>query len=153
MVIRPVHESDAEEWARLREKLWPAAPGEHASEISAFFHGNKRIAAQVFVALDESARTIAFAEVSIRSQAEGCESDRVAYLEGWFVDETHRGKGVGAALVRAVEAWGSAEGCTELASDTEIENHAGAAAHRALGFEEAGRVICFRKALSKTAPR
>jgi aminoglycoside 6'-N-acetyltransferase I len=47
-----------------------------------------------------------------------------------------------------VEAWGISEGCTELASDTELENRASAAAHRALGFEEAGRVVCFRKALT-----
>jgi aminoglycoside 6'-N-acetyltransferase I len=132
----------------MRQTLWPAAPGEHASEISAFFGGDRRIAAQAFVAVEDGGRPIAFAEVAIRSHAEGCESDRVAYLEGWFVDETQRGKGVGAALVRAVEAWSRTEGCTELASDTEIQNDASAAAHRALGFEEAARVVCFRKTLT-----
>jgi aminoglycoside 6'-N-acetyltransferase I len=54
---------------------------------------------------------------------------------------------VGGALVRAAEAWSRARGCAEMASDTEVENARSAAAHRALGFEEVGRVLLFRKSL------
>lgn len=45
------------------------------------------------------------------------------------------------------EEWARSQGCTELASDTEADNAASAAAHRALGFEEAAVVRCFRKSL------
>ena len=38
-----------------------------------------------------------------------------------------------------------AEGCTELASDSPIENVVSHAAHRALGFEETERVVYFRR--------
>ena len=131
----------------MRQSLWPSAPGEHAGEIDAFFQGDRRNPAEVFLAIFDEGRAIGFAEVSIRPYAEECYSGRVAYLEGWFVEETSRGQGVGAALVAAVEEWGRAQGCTELASDADIENAASAAAHRSLGFTEVGRIVCFRKAL------
>ena len=50
-------------------------------------------------------------------------------------------------LVAAVEEWARAQGCTELGSDTTIENEGSVAAHRAIGFEEVDRIICFRKPL------
>jgi len=103
--------------------------------------------AQVFLAIDDSGRAVGFAEVSLRSHAESCLSTPVAYLEGWFVDEAARRSGVGTALVKAVEAWGRSQGCTELASDTEIDNVVSQQAHRSLGFEEVDRVVCFRKPL------
>jgi len=86
-------------------------------------------------------------ELSIRPQAEGCHTDRVAYLEGWFVVPQARGRGVGRALVAAAEAWGRSEGCREFASDAQADNAVSAAAHQALGFSEAGQVRCFRKDL------
>jgi aminoglycoside 6'-N-acetyltransferase I len=131
----------------MRQSLWPSAPGEHAGEIAAFFGGDRSDPAEVFIALDDGGRAIGFAEVSIRPYAEGCHSGRVAYLEGWFVEEASRRQGVGATLVAAVEEWGRAQGCTELGSDAEIHNAASAAAHRSLGFTEVERIICFRKAL------
>jgi aminoglycoside 6'-N-acetyltransferase I len=147
MLIRLIQPSDAADWERMRQALWPSEPGEHAEEIASFFAGDRRDPAEVLLAIDGSGRAIGFAEVSIRQYAEGCDSDRVAYLEGWFVEEAQRRKRVGAALVAAVEAWGRAQGCTELASDTEIDNTGSAAAHRALGFSEVERIVCFRKDL------
>jgi aminoglycoside 6'-N-acetyltransferase I len=112
-----------------------------------FFSGERGRPAEVFVAIEVSGEAVGFAEVSIRPYAEGCYSGRVAYLEGWFVETTARGKGIGTALVTAAEDWGRARGCTELASDTELANAASASAHEALGFVEIERIICFRKAL------
>ncbi|HUE85588.1 MAG TPA: GNAT family N-acetyltransferase [Vicinamibacterales bacterium] len=147
MLIRTIEAADAADWARMRQTLWPAAHGEHAREIAAFVEGDRRDPAEVLVAVDDEGRKVGFAEVTLRSHAEGCRPGRVAYLEGWFVDAPHRRCGVGAALMAAVEAWGRAQGCSELASDTEIENAGSAAAHRALGFDEVVRIACFRKAL------
>ena len=45
------------------------------------------------------------------------------------------------------ERWGRSRGCRELGSDTALQNAASAAAHRALGFEEVGRLVAFRRAL------
>jgi len=145
--IRRVERGDAAHWERMRQTLWPSPPGEHAQEIASFFSGDRSNPAEVLVAVDDSSRAVGFAEVSIRPYAEGCCSGRVAYLEGWFVDEASRRKGVGAALLNAAEEWGRAQGCTELGSDTEICNLDSAAVHRALGFSEMERIICFRKTL------
>jgi aminoglycoside 6'-N-acetyltransferase I len=92
-------------------------------------------------------RAIGFAELSIRPYAEGCRSDRVAYLEGWWVAPGGRRQGVGRALVEAAVEWGRAQGCAEMASDAEAENESSAAAHSALGFEEVGLIRCFRRDL------
>ena len=147
MLIRPVEPTDSTAWERMRQALWPSAEGEHAAEIAAFFNGNRSDPAEVLMAFDEAGTAIGFVELSIRSYAEGCESDRVAYLEGWYVDPGMRRRGIGSALVRAAEEWGRSQGCTEMASDTEIENATSALAHRSLGFTEVERIICFRRSL------
>ncbi len=147
MIVRPVTPKDASAWADLRRALWPGQVSEHAAEVAAFFEGQVREPLAVLVAADEADRLIGFAELSIRAYAEGCHSDRVAYLESWYVAPAARRRGVGRALLAAVEAWGRSQGCAELASDTELANDASAAAHTALGFNEVGRVRCFRKDL------
>ena len=38
MHIRSVRPDDAAAWLRMRETLWPSAPGEHAGEIRAAAH-------------------------------------------------------------------------------------------------------------------
>src|SRR5205807_8206004 len=102
----------------------------------------------VLVVADGAGQPVGFAELSIRAYAEGCRTDRVAYLEGWYVVPEARNEGVGHALIAAAEAWGRSQGCVEFASDAELTNDASAAAHTALGFVEVGRVRCFRKDLS-----
>jgi len=49
--------------------------------------------------------------------------------------------------MRAGEAWAREKGFAEIASDALIENAASLAAHRALGFQEIERIVCFAKAL------
>ena len=146
MEVRPAEPADAVAWERMRQQLWPAPEGEHAAEIAAYFAGDRQDPAEVLLAVDLE-DPVGFAEVSIRSHAEGCRPGRIAYLEGWFVLPEWRGRGVGAALIRAVEAWGRAQGCRQLASDTELDHAGSATAHRALGFQEVDRVVCFRKDL------
>ena len=146
MDVRPARPADTEAWERLRQELWPSGPDEHAGEIAAFFAAASPDPAAVLLAVEDG-RVVGFAEASIRSHAEGCRPGRIAYLEGWYVAREARRRGIGTALLRAVEAWGRAQHCAELASDTEIENQLGQTAHRALGFAEVDRVICFRKDL------
>jgi aminoglycoside 6'-N-acetyltransferase I len=146
--IRRAEPSDAAAWERLRQELWPAAPGEHAGEIEAYFAGRERLLNEVLIALNEGGETIGFLELSLRSHAESCSSSPVGYLEGWFVESNYRGRGVGRALVEAGERWAREQGCSEMASDTNLENENSAAAHAVLGFEEVDRIICFRKTLA-----
>ena len=97
--------------------------------------------------IDEQRQAIGFIELSIRAYAEGCKTDRVAFVEGWYVDPAARSSGVGRTLIDAAETWGRSQGCVELGSDAEVDNLGSAAAHRAVGFRETGVVRCFLKSL------
>ena len=145
--VRPVTPDDAAAWLRMREALWPDGAGDHAGEVQQFFAGKLNEPLAVLLAFDETGAPVGFAELSIRNYAEDCRTNRVAYLEGWYVEPHARRHGVGRALVAAAEDWGRAQGCTEFGSDALIDNDASAAAHRALGFEETAQIRCFRKDL------
>ncbi len=148
VTCRPVEPRDAVPWTVLRQALWPdGAPGEHAANIARYFAGTLREPVMVLFADDGEARPIGFVELSLRAYAEGCQSDNVAYVEGWYVVPEVRGRGVGRTLIEAAEGWARRQGCTELGSDAQLANAASAAAHRALGFSEVGQIRCFRKPL------
>ncbi|HMG18985.1 MAG TPA: aminoglycoside 6'-N-acetyltransferase [Gemmatimonadales bacterium] len=147
--VRPATPADAEVWLRMRCALWPeGAEAEHRDEIRRFFAGELHEPLQVLLALNHADAAVGFAELSIRRYAEDCVTDRVAYLEGWYVTREARRQGVGRALVRAAEEWAKEQGCTEFASDALLDNVVSAAAHRALGFEETVQIRCFRKVVA-----
>lgn len=146
--IRHVIETDASAWLVLRRALWPeASEAEHRSEIDRFLGGTAREPQAVLVAEDESGQLVGFAELSIRPYAEGCHTDRVAFLEGWYVAPTVRRRGVAPLLVEAAEQWAVSKGCTEFASDALVDNEISAIAHRGCGFSEVAVIRCFRKEL------
>ncbi|MGH7508932.1 MAG: aminoglycoside 6'-N-acetyltransferase [Gemmatimonadales bacterium] len=148
ITVRSARADDGRAWLELRHALWPdGSEAEHAGEIDQFFAGTAGEPAAVLLAGDGAGRTIGVAELSIRPYAEGCLTSRVAYLEGWYVVPEARRRGVGRALVAAAEEWARGQGCTELASDTQLDNARSVAAHLALGFTEVGQVRCFRKEL------
>ena len=143
--VRAATRADAAAWARMRQALWPDETGSHPAEIAQYFDGLLHNPLQALVALDERHAVVGFAELAIRNYAEDCETDRIAYLEGWFVEPHARRQGVGRALIAAAEAWAKEQGCTEFGSDALIDNHLSAEAHRALGFVETAQIRTFLK--------
>ena len=146
--VRAAEPRDLGEWIRMRAALWPDDIDEHRAAAERFFAGQRHEPAEVLLAFDDSGRAVGFVELSIRNIVDSCSSDRVAYLEGWYVEPSVRRRGVGSALVAAAERWGVGQRCTEFGSDSLIDNEVSHRAHRALGFEETGRVVNFRKDLS-----
>src|SRR5919108_4137249 len=127
MQVRPATREDAAAWLEMRVALWPEGDAsEHRAEIEQFFAGKIAEPLAVLIAIDPAGRHLGFAELSIRNYAEGCTTDRVAYLEGWYVVPQARRRGVGRALVQAAERWGRAQGCTEFGSDALIDNEVSA---------------------------
>ncbi|MBQ3661240.1 MAG: GNAT family N-acetyltransferase [Oscillospiraceae bacterium] len=69
-------------------------------------------------------------------------------MEGVFVSEGYQRKGYAAELLSECGKWAKEKGCSEFASDCELDNIDSLRFHLALGFEETNRIICFRKDLS-----
>ena len=91
---------------------------------------------------------VGFAQCGLRTDyVEGTESSPVGYLEGIFVKEEYRKNGYAKELLCACEMWAKELGCSEFASDCELDNMDSFYFHMAMGFEEANRIICFKKSL------
>ena len=91
---------------------------------------------------------VGFAQCGLRTDyVEGTESSPVGYLEGIFVKEEYRKNGYAKDLLFACEIWAKEIGCSEFASDCEIDNIDSFKFHMAMGFDEANRIICFKKRL------
>jgi aminoglycoside 6'-N-acetyltransferase I len=141
MTIRKIQKNDKAEYLRMRLALWPDE--DHEKELGSYFKNPKWT---TFVA-EEGNRLCGFIEVGLRDYAEGCETSPVAYIEGWYVDPDRQRRGVGRKLVQSAEMWAKEQGFAEIASDTGLENEASIEAHKALGFDEAERLVCFVKGL------
>ena len=145
--IHPVTHQNRDEWLRLRMALWPDSTDEdEGKEVDHFLAGYPSPTLMAaFVCARPDGGLCGLVEVSIKESAPGCTSERIGYLEAWYVDEAWRGRGVGRALVEAAEAWARAAGCTEMASDTSPLYPHSPAAHAAAGYTEVERY--FRKDL------
>lgn len=149
--VQPLGAADADDWLSMRRAMGPewlvqSMPGLAAEYLSqGTVQGLPHV---VLIARDARGHAVGFAEVSRREFAEGCLTSPVGYLEGWFVKPQARGRGVGAALVKAGEAWAAEHGCAEFASDAELDNDVSLRAHAALGFEPVADIRCFRKAIT-----
>jgi aminoglycoside 3-N-acetyltransferase len=144
--IRAATHDDRAEWRRLRAALWPAHDrADSEREVDAMLaEGGHEVA---FVAEIAPGRLCGWVEVSLHEEAEGCNSSPVGYIEGWFVDPSHRGRGIGRRLIEAGEAWARSRGCVEMASDTTSEFPESPSAHRALGYVDAKVTFHFQKRL------
>ena len=95
---------------------------------------------------EEKNQIVGFAQVGLRvDYVEGCETSPVGYLEGIFVMPPYRNKGYAKELIKYAESWAKEKGCSEFASDCELENLESLAFHLSIGFEEQNRIICFKK--------
>jgi aminoglycoside 6'-N-acetyltransferase I len=141
----------------MMASLWPdAAIDELRLELASTLNRKSppTLPSSILVAQADDGPLIGFLEVGLRSHADGCNpAQPVGFIEGWFVNESFRGRGVGSALIRAAEEWARAQGCLEMASDALIDNDASLKAHEALGFEVVDRCVHFRKTLSVNGER
>jgi aminoglycoside 6'-N-acetyltransferase I len=149
--IRLAELSDQDQLVRMHEALWPnSSAKEHARELTRILEGAAVTTLPLIILVAEASdRTIAgFLEVDLRSHADGCNPSRpVGYVEGWYVAENHRHKGVGKKLLAAAEDWARSQGCIEIASDTWIDNEVSQRVHEALGYEVVDRCVHYRKTL------
>lgn len=147
MTVTKANEQTLPQAAVLADELFPGhAPGELLAEWEALSPSE----CAVFLAEEEGA-PLGFAQCQLRRDyVEGTETSPVGYLEAIYVRAGFRRRGAATALLSACEDWARARGCTEFASDCELDNADSAAFHLAAGFAEANRIVCFVKPIGGT---
>jgi aminoglycoside 6'-N-acetyltransferase I len=147
MIIRLATRRDFDAWAELRAALWPdGAVEDHRTEAEDALNQSDGLVA--YVAEAPGGVIAGFVEAALRHDyVNGCDTSPVAFVEGLYVRPEHRKADVARRLCAAVADWGRAQGCTELASDANIDSLESHAFHQAIGFEETERVVYFRMTL------
>ena len=145
LTIYKAKEEDALTVAKLAIQMWEDNVLEElAAELAELMKSSETV---IFLG-EADGRAIGFAQCQLRHDyVEGTETSPVGYLEGIFIAENYRKQGYAKQLLAACETWAKEQGCTEFASDCELDNTGSLKFHLSLGFEEANRVICFTKKL------
>ena len=151
--IRSARATDLDQLARLCEALWPQSSAEeHAQELRVKLGSEApthlTMPLTIFVAEGPDGLLVGFLEIGLRSHADGCNPIQpVGYIEGWYVAEDYRHRGVGRELLAKAEDWACGHGCVEMASDALIDNELSQRVHEALGYEVVDRCVHYRKRL------
>ncbi len=144
-MIKKATKEDAITLAKLAIQMWEDNILEELAEEFAELVSSEEAACFLKYVEEEAA---GFAQCQLRHDyVEGTDTSPVGYLEGIFVKEEFRHAGVARELLQECEKWAKEKGCTEFASDCELDNTDSFKFHMAMGFEEANRVICFRKGI------
>lgn len=137
---------DAKIVAALALCMWEADSEEMEEEFREILVSKE---AAVFLKT-EGEEAVGFAQCQLRHDyVEGTDTSPVGYLEGIFIKEGCRRKGYAKELLDECEKWAYGQGCTEFASDCELDNEDSFRFHMKMGFTEANRVICFTKKLCR----
>ena len=143
-----IRKAEIKDLAILAEQACQLCPNHTVEEMHAEYAQiiEKPDAAFFLAFAQETA--VGFAQCQLRyDYVEGTDSSPVGYLEGIYVAHAYRKQGVAKALLTACESWVKSKGCSEFASDCELDNAQSLQLHLRVGFEEANRIICFTKKL------
>ena len=110
--VRLAQLSDRDQLASMHYALWPQAPAEeHGRELTQILRGKPLVTLPLVILVAEvgEGELVGFLEVDLRSHADGCDPSRpVGYVEGWYVAEHYRHRGIGTKLLAAAEDWARA---------------------------------------------
>lgn len=143
MEIEELKNESVDETVRMMLELWPDAIWEdEVNFCQDVLRGNK----YHFYLLKDEKRYIGFILLSLRHEyVEGAESSPVAYVEGIYIRDGYKRKGLGYLLIQKAEEWAKIKGCNQLGSDVEIGNDRSIAFHEKMGFNEENRIVCYMK--------
>lgn len=143
ITIRKATVMDAQRVAGLAIQMWKSHTIEELTEE--FCDYISKECSIVYLAMSDEC-VVGFAQCGLRyDYVEGTDSSPVGYLEGIFVVDEYRKKGLARDMLQACEEWAKEQGCKEFASDCELDNDDSMRFHLQMGFEEANRIICFKK--------
>ena len=142
-MIRQATKEDVACIAEMAIMMWDSHSVEELAEEFEIVLDNEECAIYLYC-IDNM--PIGFAQCGLRHDyVEGTESNPVGYLEGIFIQEEYRKKGYARNLLAECENWAKEKGCSEFASDCELDNGVSFDFHMNVGFTEANRIICFTK--------
>ena len=144
-MIRKATDRDSHILAEMAVQMWDS---HGVNELETEFLGTLNDEQSAFFIKYVNELPVGFAQCGLRiDYVEGTESSPVGYLEGIFVKEEYRKNGYAKELLGACEMWAKEIGCSEFASDCELDNIGSFKFHMAMGFDEANHIICFKKKL------
>jgi len=144
MIIKQITKEKLDEWVGLQLALWPNSSKEEIEEESANILESPKF--KNFAAIDENDKMAGFINFSLRTDyVAGATIYPVGYIEGIYVKPEYRGMGTARKLVKTAEEWALTQGCSEVASDVELDNADSQKFHESLGFTEDNRIICYIK--------
>lgn len=146
MEVRLIEKKDFPEWLKLRYDLWPYHTLENLEKEMKDIYAELDIKPVFFA--EENGIVYGFIELSIHDSAPGCLTNKIGFIEGWYVKPEFRKLGIGKKLVEMGEQWAKSKGCTEMASDTNERYPDSPIAHISLGFEEVNVPLHYKKVLS-----
>ena len=146
MDIRVATLEDVQIVAKLAIQMWKSHTIEELARE--FYDYISKEKGRVFIAVAD-AGAVGFAQCGLRHDyVEGTASSPVGYLEGIFIKAEYRKRGLARGLLETCQKWAKEQGCTEFASDCELDNENSRKFHLKMGFVEANRIICFTKKLT-----
>ncbi|MBV8371852.1 MAG: GNAT family N-acetyltransferase [Candidatus Eremiobacteraeota bacterium] len=139
MTVRPATPGDAARVGALMEQLGYQVP---ADDIARRI-GRDRCEREVFVA-ETGAGIVGWVAVCVE---EGFVEGRLAWVEGFVVDERARGSGIGARLLATAETWARARGCDAMRVQSNVIRERAHAFYARHGYVKLKTQFAFRKSL------
>ena len=143
MSIRRAHAPDAERIGDLMRQLGYDVP---TQEIAARLA--RRNPQRAVLVADDGSGALGWAAVCVE---EGFVEGRVAWIEGFVVDERARSSGVGANLLDAAEAWARDRGCTTMRVQSNVLRERAHGFYERHGYTKIKAQYAFRKTLEAPA--
>lgn len=143
MIIQKIKKEDFNAWLDMGLTLWPDhSKAALRKEFEKIFKSKRE---ETFLCKDKD-DYVGFINISLRSEyVHGAKSSPVGYVEGIFVKEQYRKKGVAKELIKAGEEWAKSKGCKEIASDTHLHNKTSQEFHKKLGFKKDDTIVHYIK--------
>ena len=131
-MITVAERKDEEDWLKLRQSVYGFHPEDfHRREMEMWLTDSTKCC---WLAREQE-EAVGILEASLRNVVDGCLSSPVGYIEGIFVLPDWRARGIARALILTAEDWMRGQGCSEVATDAEIDNEEAMASHLKMGFE------------------
>ncbi|MGE0143643.1 MAG: GNAT family N-acetyltransferase [Planctomycetota bacterium] len=147
--VLPVTREQLSLWAPMREALYSdLEPAFHQEEMESLLASDE---AECFLVW-EGDEVVGMLELSLRNFVDGCVGGPVGYIEGIYLRPEHRGGGRGRRLIEFAAEWARSRGCTDLATDAEIDNVEAQEFYRRAGFAERWRTVGFTLSLESRSP-